>query len=409
MIEICNAIRDENGTYSKYTGVMLKSLLENTKSDVRVHIFHDDTLTENNKEKLTYVVEQEGGSILFYPVEMQSLPVDHMVLQRYSKAALYRLMAPQILPNDVKKILYLDSDIIVNLDIETLWNEKMEDAVFVGFCEYDLIEDGDVEHYFCDKGCVSPENYINSGAMLVDLQYLREENNLIEKCNNFFSQYPKSRFLDQDALNVLYRDRIRVFSQKLCKSSVLSRRHNWPSERVIYHFCGDSPRDFSKYAIDQLFFDYLIKTPWMSKEEMFYHYSQRIYDKNKQIEHVYRMMKTIQGNPQKKIVYWGVGGKIHPLIMRYFSPRQGDYYVDNDTRWWGREINGIKVNSPEQLKKEAYDDIIIINTIFRYNEVKKQLEKYGYQEGIHFFNAKYLLREEDICIYAGERVMPWDM
>ncbi|MBQ8692168.1 MAG: hypothetical protein IJ520_03395 [Synergistaceae bacterium] len=43
------AVYDPSGTYSQHAGVVVTSLFEHTKSDVIVHILHDDTLSDLNK------------------------------------------------------------------------------------------------------------------------------------------------------------------------------------------------------------------------------------------------------------------------------------------------------------------------------------------------------------------------
>ena len=40
---------------------------------------------------------------------------------------MYRLLIPQVLTSDIETVIYLDSDIIVNLDINELWRINLED------------------------------------------------------------------------------------------------------------------------------------------------------------------------------------------------------------------------------------------------------------------------------------------
>ena len=54
---------------------------------------------------------------------------------RFTVGALYRLFVPQVLPNTVNKIIYLDSDLIVNLDIKELWQIELDDKILAAVPE----------------------------------------------------------------------------------------------------------------------------------------------------------------------------------------------------------------------------------------------------------------------------------
>ncbi|MBR3050926.1 MAG: hypothetical protein IKG61_05695 [Selenomonadaceae bacterium] len=55
MIHVCFGLYDKTGSYSKFTGTAMLSLFENTSADVTVHILHDETLTQDNREKFIYL------------------------------------------------------------------------------------------------------------------------------------------------------------------------------------------------------------------------------------------------------------------------------------------------------------------------------------------------------------------
>lgn len=79
-------------------------------------------------------------------------------------------------------------------------------------------------------------------------------------------------------------------------------------------------------------------------------------------------------NSSRKRIFWGAGGAIHPLIMQYFEVKNDDYYVDSNPSLWGKIHNNKVVWSPEKIFKENKDEIVIISTIFKYNEVALKLE-----------------------------------
>ena len=54
MMHVCYAIYDKTGSFSRIAAASLQSLYDNTDAWVTVHILHDNTLSEENKEKYIY-------------------------------------------------------------------------------------------------------------------------------------------------------------------------------------------------------------------------------------------------------------------------------------------------------------------------------------------------------------------
>jgi len=132
MVHVCFGLHDEDGRYSKFTGTAILSMFENCPAPppcITVHILHDNTLADDNREKFLSIAESYGQLIKFYNVEKicadeinyisQLFKMEH-TSEIFSIGKFYRLLAPQIFPDEIEKIIYLDSDIIVNLDINEL-------------------------------------------------------------------------------------------------------------------------------------------------------------------------------------------------------------------------------------------------------------------------------------------------
>lgn len=86
---------------------------------------------------------------------------------------------------------------------------------------------------------------------------------------------------------------------------------------------------------------------------------------------------------KKEIVIFGAGEWGRIAYHYYKESSTVSCYIDNDMTLWGLEVNGIKVCSPEILKKQRYT-VVIANK--RYEaEIKRQLlSDYGIQEVISF-------------------------
>ena len=69
MIHVCFALYDKTGRYSKFTGTTMLSLFENTSAKVTIHILHDNTLSQDNRDKFIYLAGRYGQAVKFYNVE----------------------------------------------------------------------------------------------------------------------------------------------------------------------------------------------------------------------------------------------------------------------------------------------------------------------------------------------------
>ena len=121
MIHVCFAIHDKNEEYVKYLAVAICSLVNNTSSELTVHLLHDYTLSMKMKMKIQQLVEECNKKIIFYEISPYEFREYEKMCAQFSVASLYRLKICEILPNDVYKVIYLDADIIVNMDIKLLW------------------------------------------------------------------------------------------------------------------------------------------------------------------------------------------------------------------------------------------------------------------------------------------------
>ena len=126
MIHVCFPDYDKHGTYSKYVGVAMASLLSNTKADVMVHLLHDATLSLENRKKFDHLADRHHQKICFHEVDSSEFADLEKRVGNFSIGTLFRLSMIDVLPSSLSKIIYLDSDILVNLDIEELWDIDLQ-------------------------------------------------------------------------------------------------------------------------------------------------------------------------------------------------------------------------------------------------------------------------------------------
>ena len=91
-------------------------------------------------------------------------------MERFSIASTFRLLLSKLISPAVEKIIYLDADTIVNLDIRELWRVELEDKPLAA------IPDALPQTVpLCQDGFVKFENYFNSGVLLMNLEKWRTD------------------------------------------------------------------------------------------------------------------------------------------------------------------------------------------------------------------------------------------
>lgn len=200
---------DDN--FALYCGVMLTSLFENNKDEnVTVHIVVD-TISNFNKNNLVKIVSRYGQSIKFYGIDSDIVHYCPVVEGRYTLSTYYRILLPSLLSNDISKVLYLDSDIIIRGRIDELWNIDIRNfscGVVIDSLAQSIDEIFDRLEYSKDL------KYFNAGVMLMNLDYWRKYD-LQNETLSFIRKNPeKIKIVDQDALNYILRDSKLIISYK---------------------------------------------------------------------------------------------------------------------------------------------------------------------------------------------------
>ena len=295
MIHVCFGLHDKTGRYSKFTGTAMLSMFENTASNVTVHILHDNTLSTDNRDKFIYLAGQYGQAVKFYNVEklcadkiaetVKILP--DMFKKIFSIAAMYRLLAAQVLSTDIDKLIYLDSDIVVNLDIKKLWQIELGDKPLATVTE---ISNGVVTQEnlpLCRAGHVKHSNYFNSGVLLMNLKFFRTNTKALQRGMNFLKKNPQFAVnFDQEILNYCFSTQTLKLPAEFNYFIRNARSRSEKNiEQKIYHYLSGS----FGYGVllnmsdpfNRLWMRYFIRTPWFDVDTI-----GRLYDgfKNIQVE-----------------------------------------------------------------------------------------------------------------------------
>ncbi len=263
-IQVVFGVYDATGEYSKYAGVTIASILKNTNSNIRIHIIHDNTLTEKNKKYFSHLISIYGQHIKFHMIQLEK-EIERCTLgtiKRCTPGAFFRLKICDIL-KDYPKVIYLDSDILVNMDIKKMWDEDLENHA-LGAVLDSHIQRGH-ESRICKGFPINSYKYFNSGVLLLDIHKINMKYNFYHDSLEFFYKYPDVPCSDQAAINYLLQDDCVFLDEKYNFSMDNHDCNN--IDVAIYHFTGDKYfkpwRAVRENPVYKEWWKILYGTPWM--------------------------------------------------------------------------------------------------------------------------------------------------
>lgn len=185
-----------NDSYVPYITVTIKSIIEhNRSSEVGIHVITDKMSASNRKRLEETVCGCDNVSLRIHLVNDDSIRgLNTGVWTIYTW---YRVLLPQILPPEIKKVLYLDADTLVITDLRELFSLDMTGKSIAASIDVQSFDDGTFERCGYDKS----KKYVCAGILLMNLEYWRE-NGLADKSVDWANRHREHiAFPDQDAIN----------------------------------------------------------------------------------------------------------------------------------------------------------------------------------------------------------------
>ena len=276
MIHVCFGLYDKDGLYSKFTATTISSMFENTKSKVTVHILHDDTLTQDNRDKFNYLAGQYNRQIKFYNVEkicankiesIRQMMSDASMFDRFTVGAVYRLLVTEVLPINIDKLFYFDSDIIFNLDIKEMDDIDLKGKPLAAVAEFDLgikTESMYLAHKLVTSGMLSYKEYFSSAVLIINLDYWRNNQKLLDEGLSFIAQNTDCNYFDQDVLNYCFGKNYLHLPEHYNCWIPFERRVNPEIKKAVYHYVSQSLKLDKRDNFNKLWFENFSKTPWFN-------------------------------------------------------------------------------------------------------------------------------------------------
>lgn len=233
----------------------LSTVLLSIKLNTKPQDFHIYVL---QKEKLARTADLEKVctrlGMHYHPVLVDdNLFARAPVTDRYPTTIYYRLLAHELLPKELHKILYLDADILCINDLTSFYETDLDGYLYASAIHTELTNTTDVINKIRLQN-FDADGYYNSGVLLMNLDSIRQRVDSADIFAYIRSHAHTLLLPDQDVLNALYGRQIKSVPDQLYNFDTRKGRvyetisfGEWTldwvmSNTVILHYCGrDKP------------------------------------------------------------------------------------------------------------------------------------------------------------------------
>lgn len=195
-----NIVYCSSDEYCEYTGISIISLFDNNREIKKLNVYIiDDNIGEKNKKRFREIEIKYNRKITFINCNKELISLEGKVPSFNGSFTPYiKLLLDKIFPIEVKCIVYIDSDTIINGNISELEDINMEKKIIAGVENPNFY----INFFNDEEQAIVEKNkfYFNSGVMYVNLEYWREINfsqKIFEQVRNL----KKMAFVDQTILN----------------------------------------------------------------------------------------------------------------------------------------------------------------------------------------------------------------
>lgn len=168
----------------------------------------------------------------------------------------FRIMLPELLPN-VDRILYLDVDILVCGDVTDLYQSDL------GQSSIGAVVEKDISVFFPEHVAglgIEAGRYFNSGVLVLDLERMRKERFTPALVAFAKALRAKLRFVDQDLLNLYFKDTVVLLDNRYNYTNYLMRYESRSvNELSVLHYNGPVKPWFKDLADEERYMSYLIR------------------------------------------------------------------------------------------------------------------------------------------------------
>ena len=224
-----NILCSLNDAYVKPMLVMLNSMQKHNQEKKNLYIF-STSLSEDSEKKIRDFLTDKNFEIKIYRLNFKNI-------SRYkfmSNDIFLRIFAFHYLPEEVKKVLYLDADAVFLGDVRKIYDTNLDGKLMAAVMD---VGNGNLllANYF--KKLKLDHKYFNAGVILMNLKEIRKRWNADDVMKYIEEHNSKFRFQDQDVLNTLCKDSDLVLLERGCNYQIKKANKVKDVDKIVFlHF-----------------------------------------------------------------------------------------------------------------------------------------------------------------------------
>lgn len=188
-----------DSNFAPHIAALICSIIDNTRgAELRFIILSTDT-----DECFRARIQRAFASAKFEWIEVRERDVPAFKARAgFTRAVLFRLAIDKLAPQDCKRVIYFDTDVVVTADVRELWETELGEYTIGAVPE----ESCNAWHAlaFAERWGLPPgTNYFNSGVLLIDLEKARSTQTF-SLATDFVARCGELSWPDQDALNFVF-------------------------------------------------------------------------------------------------------------------------------------------------------------------------------------------------------------
>jgi len=221
--------------------VFLTSLFANNSAcKITVHAIATG-VSHSEKEGLQQFAFKHNAQIIFYTIGPEltaNFPLPDRPGAYITLATYYRLFFPQLIDQNISRLIYIDVDTLIVGDLITLYDSLLGGKVIAAVKEAEMEPRPDIDF-------ANLNDYFNAGVLLIDLLEWRAQDITKQALDIITTYGERLKYHDQDALNLVFRGSWQRVDNRfnLMKAYIphdLPRRafDNYLHDKVIIHYNG---------------------------------------------------------------------------------------------------------------------------------------------------------------------------
>lgn len=241
-----------NSSYLNMTAVMLRSLFTNHPDAVTIYLYYADL----RPQEVTWLEDFVGGwdnkTLIATEIPAERIrrlkPTKYLPIETY-----FRIVALELLPASVRRILYMDVDMIVKKSLAPLYDTDFEGNALIACQDIYGYVFGATQQSEVHLNLTHSGQYFNAGVLLLNMDVIRGEQIAAKTLTYIYENEESLNWGDQDALNVILEGQVKLVPWHLyncppvtyiCHKDEISRSIIHPLYRDQVHRVDEHPGEY---------------------------------------------------------------------------------------------------------------------------------------------------------------------